>query len=1156
MTRFPVRFTAALLLVPHCFSQTQTAQLTGKISDQSGSIVPGAVVTATNAATGLKQAAETNDQGNYTIPLLPPGAYNLSVRKDGFKPIASSGVELQVAQVARLDFTLEVGSLSDAVEVRAEAPLLSQETSSLGQVIDNAKVANIPLNGRSTFRLLQLTPGVLSSPSGSGMFGDIPANQVDESNFSIGGGRYKSSEVMIDGVPGTAGFGNTVTTVPTVEGTQEFKVQSSNLSAEWGRFGGGVVNVSTKSGTNELHGSLFEFVRNSAFDANEFFNKGAGRAIPPFRMNQFGYGVAGPVWLGKLYNGRNRTFFFTDFQGTRWRRGDVFIGSVPTLAEREGDFTRSFTAQGQLINMYDPLTNRADPNRPGQFLRDAFAGNLIPKARFDPITSRMMTYYPAPNAAGLPFTSLNNYISNAPRKIDQVSYSMRLDHNIGSNLRVFGRFGVYRSRLAQPDTYGNPASAGVGANGLVNTNGYNGSLNGLATLSPNFLMEVKYGYARFHWDRPTRSFGFNPTSLGFSESLVRQFQVLNFPPTAVEGITGLSGGSYLNTSQDKHSLLVSMTRVSGRHSLKFGPDVRLMRAGSFDNARPSGQYNFPRAFTRGPDPNVFTANSGAGFASFLLGAANTGSVIIGPSVTVQNWYFAGYVQDDIRLNSRLTLNLGIRYETESPVTERYNQLSRFNYNLASPVRNAQFPNLAGGLEFVSESDRYPWIWDRNNIAPRAGFAWQALPKTVIRGGGGLFYSPLEYAGGGGFTNAPGYSAETPFVGSLDGLNVFRSLSNPFPDGLTKPVGRAQGASTFLGQAVSALAPNPRSPYMVQWNFDLQREVRGYLLDAAYTGSRGIKLNQARQFNALPPSQLGQRTALQQLVDNPFFGAIPVGALSQPRVARQQLLLPYPQFTGVTSLNEGSANSVYHALNIKVERRFSSGFGFLLSYTAAKLISDWQNGFQNLGNPLDGGLNSTVQNWYDLRGERAVSEMDVAQSLAFSFVGELPFGKGHRWLGDARGALGALVNGWQLSGVVTYRGGMPLIVTAPGTVVGNRPNSNGTSAKLDGGRPRAQLVTRWFDTSTLTAPAPFTFGSAGRTLPDVRGPAVKNADLSLVKNTKLRETLALQLRVESFNVMNRPHLWLPNTNAGSNAFGQISTTTLLPRVNQLALRFLF
>ncbi|MDX1982273.1 MAG: TonB-dependent receptor [Bryobacteraceae bacterium] len=1138
-------------------AQTQTAQVTGKVSDPSGATVPGAEVTVRNTTTGLSQSATSNDLGNYTIPLLPPGSYRIEVRKEGFKPVRGSGFELQVAQVARLDFTLDVGNVNDTVQVTAEVPLLAQETSSLGQVIDNAKVSNIPLNGRSPYRLLQLTPGVLSSPSASGMFGDIAVNQVDETNFSINGGRYKTNEVMVDGVPSTAGFGNTITTVPTVESTQEFKVQSSNLSAEWGRFGGGVLNVSTKSGTNDLHGSLFEFLRNNAFDANEFFNKGAGRATPAFRMNQFGYALSGPAWLGKLYNGRNRTFFFTDYQGTKWRRGDVFIGSVPTIAERQGDFTRTLNAQGQLITMYDPLSTRPDPNRTGQFLRDPFAGNSIPGARLDPIARRMVEFYPQPNAPGAPFTNQNNFISNQPRAIDQVLYSIRVDHNVNSRERLFGRFGVMRSTLGQPDTYGNPASAGVGANGKVHTNGYSGVLNSLTTLSPTLLFELKYGFARFHWDRPTRSFGFNPATLGFPESLVSQFQVLNFPPTSVEGISGLSGGSFLDTSQDKHSLLASLTRLSGRHSIKMGADLRLMRAGSFDNARPSGNFNFPRLFTRGPDPNLFTANSGSGFASMLLGAANTGSVIIAPSLTVQNFYFGGYLQDDIRLTSRLTLNLGVRYETETPMTERYNQLVRFDAGLASPVRNAQFPALTGGLTFAGPEDRYVYSWDKNNFAPRAGFSYLVLPRTVIRAGAGLFYAPLELAGGGGFTNAPGYSSETPFVGSLDGLRPFRSLSNPYPGGLTQPARNTLGAATFLGQGFSTLAPRPLTPYTAQWNFDLQRELPGgYLVDAAYTGSRGIKLNQARQFNALPPENLPLRTGLQQLVDNPFFGSIPVGALSQPRVARMQLLLPYPQFTAVGSLNEGSANSVYHALNLKVEKRFSSGVGFLLSYTAGKLISDAQNGFQNLGNPLDAGLNSPVQNWYDLRSERAVSEMDVAQTLAFSYVAELPFGKGHRWMAGARGAKEALVGGWQISGVTTYRGGTPLVVTAPGTVVGNRPNSNGASAKIEGSRTRAEQISRWFDTSTLTPPAPFTFGNAGRTLPDVRGPAIKNFDVSLVKNTAIGENIGLQLRLESFNAFNRPHFWLPNTSAGGLQFGRINTTTSLPRVNQIALKLVF
>jgi hypothetical protein len=406
--------TASFLVLSPATSQTQTAHLTGTISDQSGAVIPAASITAQNVDTGLKRETQSNEHGLYAMPGLAPGNYRINIQKDGFKPLNQSGVQLQVAQVARLDFVLDVGAVSESVEVTAQAPLLAQETSSLGQVIDNAEIVNIPINGRSSFRLLQLTPSVLTSPSGSGMFGDIAVNQGDETRFSINGGRYNQNEVLIDGVPSTAGSGNSLTTVPSVDATQEFKVQSSNMSAEWGRFGGGVLNVSTKSGTNQVHGSVFHFVRNSAFDANEFFNKTAGRDIPPFRLNQFGFAAGGPVWLGKLYDGRNRTFVFGDYQGTRWRRGDVFIGTLPTALERTGDFNRTLTAQGQMISMYDPFDTRQDPARPGHYIRSAFPGNRIPASRMDQVAQKMITYYPQPNVAGVPFTNANNYIPGNP----------------------------------------------------------------------------------------------------------------------------------------------------------------------------------------------------------------------------------------------------------------------------------------------------------------------------------------------------------------------------------------------------------------------------------------------------------------------------------------------------------------------------------------------------------------------------------------------------------------------------------------------------------------------------------------------------------------------------------------------------------------------
>jgi hypothetical protein len=415
--------TIAVLLCLSGALWAQNAQITGRVTDSTHAVVPNVSVTATNAGTQVVRRTVTNERGLYTIPSLPPGDYQVSIQKEGFRTETRSSLRLIVDQVATLDFVLQVGAISESIDVSAQAALLDEQTSSLGQLIDNTKIQNIPLNGRSTFRLVQLTPGILTTQGADGQFGDIPVNTTWDTNFSINGGRSQSNEILIDGVPATAGFFNQITTIPSIESTQEFKVQSNNLSAEYGRFGGGVLNVSTRSGTNEFHGSLFEFLRNSKFDANEFFNKGSGRQIPPFRMNQFGGAVGGPIL-------KNKTFFFADYQGTRWRRGDVFRASLPTPPQREGDFSQTFAPNGQLVTIYDPLTSREDPAHPGQYVRTPFAGNRLPAGRIDPIARKMIAYYPQPNTAGDPFTDFNNFISNAGRSIDQDQFSGRVDYNI------------------------------------------------------------------------------------------------------------------------------------------------------------------------------------------------------------------------------------------------------------------------------------------------------------------------------------------------------------------------------------------------------------------------------------------------------------------------------------------------------------------------------------------------------------------------------------------------------------------------------------------------------------------------------------------------------------------------------------------------------
>lgn len=1162
MTRKLAVRAAALAWLPLLagWAQSTSSTVSGKITDPTGSSVPAAQVSASNEDTGLRRVTTSNEEGGYVLPLLPPGRYRIAVQKEGFKPVTRSGIVLQVDQVARIDFVLDLGTVAETVEVTASAPLLDQETSSLGQVVDNRKILSLPLNGRMTFRLVNLTPGIIVTPGSSGQFGDISVGTFDDINFSINGGRAQSNEVMVDGVPSTTGFLNLFTTVPSVDATQEFKVQSNAMSAEWGRFGGGVINVSTRGGTNQLHGALFEFLRNSAFDANEFFNKRAGRAIPPFRMNQFGGSAGGPLRLGRLYDGRNKTFLFGNYEGTRWRRGDIYSTTVPTEMQRGGDFSRTFTQTGALIVVYDPLTST--PVSPGSanYRRTAFPGNVIPSSRFDPVGANIVKYYPLPNAPGDPVTQTQNFLSNAPRRIGKNEGAIRVDQNWTDRFRMFGRLAVTDNVLGQPDHFRNEATPGVGANGNIHFRYYTASLDATHTLSPATLLNVRYGLARFNWARKTRSYGFDQRSLGMADAVVRQMQIPVFPNLSVEGYSGMAGGSFIDTGQDTHSLLPSLTIIRGRHTWKTGGDLRLRRNNLWVISNGGGSYGVTRAFTRGPDPNVFTANAGNAVASLLLGAAASGSIGSYPGASLQNFYYSGYFQDDWRIGKRLTLNLGLRYETESPYTERRNYLAFFDVNLKSPLANAAFPDLTGGLRFVTKDGlgRSAYAWDRNNFSPRAGLAYSLNDKTTIRSGFGVFYAALEVSNDlNNFTpvNGNGFSGSTPFVGSIDSVTPFAYLRNPFPNGLQSPPGSSAGALAMVGQAVSSWDYTGRTPYTMQWNFDLQRSITSDLLvDAAYAGSRGLHLARVYDFNALPTQLLSLGTRLQELVDNPFYGRINVGTLAQQRVQRRQLLLPFPQFTGVTILNAGAASSIYHSFQLKVEKRLSHGQSFLVSFTAGKLIGNSNNNLAGLGVQSNG---TGTQDWHNLRGERSISEMDISRSMTINYVAELPFGPGRRFL-NAKNFAGRLLGGWNLSSIVTARSGMPLALSAPIPGGGNRPNSTGTSAELPGGRSRAEQISRWFDTGQFTLPPSFTMGNVSRTLPDVRGPGVVNFDFSLTKNVSLKERLNVQIRAEAFNAFNRPQFWMPNTAFGSLNFGQITASqqTVLPRVMQFAVKLGF
>ena len=1119
--------------------------------------MPLAQVTIIGDENGVTRQTTAAAAGTYTIALLPPGVYRVTVVHEGFRPIARSGVELQVNQVARLDFSMEVGAMNEKIEVVANAPLLDSDTSSLGQVIDQTRIESLPLNGRMTFRLVQLTPGV-STPSGSsGQFGDISVGTFDDSNISINGGRSQSNAVLIDGVPANTGFLNLFTTIPSVDATQEFKVQSNGSSAEYGRFGGGVLNVSTRSGTNQLHGTLFEFLRNSIFDSNDFFNNRAGRSIPAFRMNQFGVAAGGPVRLGRLYNGSNRTFFFTNYEGTRWRRGAVFQDTVPTLAQRQGDFSQTFNAQGQLIAIYDPGTTALNPA--GGYTRTQFPGNVIPKNRIDPVGAAILQFYPLPNLNGDPVTHASNYISNVGTRVNKDDGSIRVDQNVTDKYRAFARFAMTVNQLHQPDTFSNPATPGVGANGDILFHYYTGSWDNTFTASPTRLFNIRYGFARFFWARQTRSYGFDQNSLGFPSSYTSQLQIPVFPSISTEGYASMAGGSFIRTGQDTHSLLPSMTQVIGRHTLKIGADIRLRRNNVWVINNGGGQFGFTRNLTTGPNPSVFAANAGNGVASLLLGTGASGVVNTVPGASLQNFYLAGYVQDDVTVSHKLTLNLGLRYETETPYTERRDKLAYFNANAPSPVTNAAFPDLKGAVEFVGTkgASGYPYDWDRNNLSPRIGLAWSPRSRLVLRSAFGVFFAGLETSNDlNNFTPESGttFSGTTAYLGTLDTVTPFRYVSNPFPTGLVSPLGTSGGPAGILGQSISTWDRSGRTPYNLQWNGDVQYQLTNNLLvDAAYAGSRGVHFARTVDLNALNPQYLSLGTQLTRLVPNPFVGQIATGTLSQPLVAQSQLLKPYPQYTSVNILNSPTADSIYHSVQLKLEQRFSRGQTILLSFTGAKLIEDSNNSLAGLGVQAN---TTGLQNPYNLRAERSLSEQDQARVLAISYVSELPFGKGRAWA--TRGLASAILGDWTLSSLFSYKGGFPLAINAPITGGGNRPNSTGMSARLPNGRTRAAEIQQWFDTGVFLLPPSYTYGNVSRTLPDTRGPSTTNIDLSLVRNIRFLERLDLQVRGEAFNLLNTPHFAMPITNLASVQFGQITGTQIagLPRVMQFALKLRF
>jgi hypothetical protein len=1128
---------ASCLLVGQAVSQSFTGNIVGTVKNANGEVVPGVEVTITHLQTNKQVTALTNDEGYYASAPLPVGDFRVEAKHSGFRRAVRTGVNLQIQQTAVVDFALELGAVTEQVEVTAQAPVLETTSTTLGKVVDNRRILELPLNTRNVYSLIFLTPGV------SGSIG----NNYNQMNYSVNGARPTMMDTVIDGVtasfPTVNGFTG-ISVFPSVDAIQEFKVMGATYPAEFGRSLGSVLNVVFKSGTNQFHGSAYEFLRNSVFDANNFFENRAGRPLGSFKRSQFGGHATGPIK-------RDKTFFMGSFEGLRARNFATSIRTVPTLAQRSGDFSQTLNQAGQLIRIFNPFTTRQNPSNTTQFIRDQFADNRIPQNLLDPVALNILKFYPLPNQPGDANTGANNYVASGSAQTNLDNYDFRVDHRLSENQTFFARYSHRYTQAVPLKAFSEELTIAEGR--IIEENkARNFVAEYTRTLSPSMVFTGRIGFARTLFVFSNQGLGFKPSSLGLPATIDSVVDREMFPAINVSGMTSLGGGDHRFNAFMSYPFVASLTRAQGKHNWKYGGEVRLIRVNVWE-ARSAGTFGFNAGFTQGPNPNTASNSAGLGFASFLLGAGTSGNTLIQgwKNVASQSFYYAGYVQDDWRVNQKLTLNLGVRYDYDAPRTERYDRMNFFDLDAPSPLaaRVPQFPNLKGGVRFVGVdgNPRHQYLKDTNNLAPRLGLAYQLNEKTVIRAGYAHIFGPSNQAAQG--TVGPfGFRIEYPWQTTVDnGLTPFNLLRNPYPNGFRALPGAADGLLTQVGANLQSVLQDTITPWSRQWNLNIQRELPWQTsFEIAYVGTRGMHLSRNGEggldLNQLDPQYLALGAQLNQLVDNPFFGlGINSGFFASRQISRGQLLRPYPQFTSLTPLYSSGNSSIYHALQLTFTKRMSRGITIDGNYTWAKNIEE--------------GLNH--QNSYDIRSSRGLADIDIAHRFVVSYLYELPFGKGRHFWSSAPSVVNALIGGWQFNGITTFQSGTPLSITANNTAglfnPLTRPNTNGRDANLDG--PVHERLNRYFDTSVYSQPPPFTFGNVGPTV-NIRNDGIKNFDLSLFKQFTPIEWLRVQFRVEALNAFNTPRFGSPNTSVTSTTFGQITSQANSPRQLQFGLKLLW
>ncbi len=1139
-----------LVLAGTAFAQQDArGTVTGHVTDTTGANVAGADVRATNVATGVAISAKTNEAGVYTIPFLNAGVYTVAVETAGFRKFNRENVQVRVAETVTLDVQLTVGDVSETINVTAETPLLQTAETSLGQVVDERRIMELPLFSGNAMEFALLAPGTVN---GTDMrLRKAPFNNAP-SQFSTDGAGLFNNEFAIDGVTNTFSDGTNVRVAfsPPQASLAEFKVQTSTFDASLGHTMGSIVNISTKGGGNDIHGSAWWWLRHSKLDTPTIFQNRSGQKLPLYQDNRYGIAGGGPVVLPNLYNGKNKTFWYFTYEANKF--GDPNVGAaqstVPRAAWRNGDFS-DLLALGSNYQLYDPATITQNAN--GTFSRQIFPGNIIPQNRISPIGRAILNLYPLPNQDKPGTNGAQNFFMSGKALEDYWTTIGRVDHVFSDKDRLFVRFHRDFWEEDKNRNFNNDI------NGIILNRINRGiSLDEVHMFNPTFLLNFRYGLTQQIFPERRVSEGFDLSTLGFDQAFVNLFPKRSAVPNiTIPGLTTLSGSESGDGAASSlvHTFVGNFTNIRGKHTLKFGPEFRSYRVFlDRHSAATAPVLNFENVWGAGPLNTSGAPPVGAALVSVLLGIPGGNAQRTG-SFATQDLYWAAYLQDDWKVTQKLTVNLGLHMEYESPVTERFNRsATQFDASAASPIAAAaqaayarnpipELPASAfrvnGGLAFAGDNNRDFWNSTGLNWMPRIGIAYQLRPRTVVRTGYGIFYGSL-----GSFktaANLAGFSQTTPIQATLNsGLNFIADLRNPLPNGLLAPLGAAGGLQTNLGQTISFFPRDRQLPYAQRWSFGVQQELPGgYVIESSYVGNRGTNLQATRDLNALPNQYLSTSPVRDQerinylaaASPNPFFGLNPQYTQN---ISRSQLLRPYPHF-GNINFQDPVGYSWYHSLQSRLEKRFSRGYTLQVSHTWSRAMEATQ--FLNAG---------------DAMPYRSLADIDRPHRLTGSGIWELPFGRGRKFATKMNSVGNFFLGGWQLSGAYQYQTGAPInwgnvqLIGDPNTLVLASDQRN---------------ADRWFNTAIFNRNSQQALGSNVRTFPlrfsNVRLDSQRRLDASLNKTFQINERFRMRFRADAFNIQNTPVLRGPNTDPISGAFGTI-TAQEPPRSFQFSLNLQF